>query len=60
MKIHHGVAAVMIVVVAAVFGAAAVTRLQAQPKPPIYVVIEVNEMLDARSVHQSGLRSPDI
>ena len=56
MKMRYGVA--MVMCGATVIGAAAVTALRAQPKPPVYVVIEVSEMLDAQAFAKAVSTAP--
>jgi uncharacterized protein (DUF1330 family) len=58
MKMRYGVA--MVTFAAAVLVAAAVTGLRAQPKPPVYVVIEVSEMLDAAAFGKAVSTAPTI
>ena len=56
MMMRYGVA--MVTFAAAVLVAAAVTGLRAQPKPPVYVVIEVSEMLDAAAFAKAVSTAP--
>jgi uncharacterized protein (DUF1330 family) len=56
MRMRYGVA--MVMCVATALGAAAVTGLRAQPKPPVYIVIEVSEMLDAEAFAKAVSTAP--
>lgn len=56
MKTNYRLA--MALIAGAAVGAAAVTALKAQAKPPTYVVIEVNEMLDAAAFGKAVAAAP--
>ena len=56
MKMRYGVAIVMFA--ATVLAAAAITGLRAQPKPPVYVGIEVSEMLDSEAFAKAVSTAP--